>query len=271
MRGLLICYVHLVRVFVLGSGSSGNGLLVQSGGTRILVDAGFGPRSSANRLRAMGLELLPRGVDALVVTHQHGDHFAHVEPLARALKCPLYFHAGIEAKRVRHRFEVRELALGKKHTIGDVTFDAIEVPHDAPQVALRFHGNNGAFGLATDLGWAPAALVRFLSDCDGALVEANHCEQMLASGPYPYRLKRRVGSEVGHLNNEQTAALAGRLVGSRLRRLFLGHISRSNNHPRLALETVRRACKGISVDVLPHGEPRAFDIRRAATQLALFA
>lgn len=260
-----------MRVFVLGSGSSGNGSLVQSGGTRILVDAGFGPRSAANRLRAMGLELMPRGVDALVVTHQHGDHFAHVEPLARALGCPIYLHAGIEAKRVRSRFEVRELALGKKHAIGDVTFDAIEVPHDAPQVALRFQGKSGTFGLATDLGWAPAALVRFLSDCDGALVEANHCERMLASGPYPHRLKRRVGSDVGHLNNEQTAALAARLVGTRLRRLLLGHISRSNNHPKLALDTVRRACRGITVEALPHGEPRSLEIRGAPTQLRLFA
>jgi phosphoribosyl 1,2-cyclic phosphodiesterase len=260
-----------MRVYILGSGSSGNAMLIQSATTRVLVDAGFGPRAAVTRLRSLGADLFPRGVDAIVVTHQHSDHFAHVEPLARALRCPLYLHAGIEAKRVRQRYPVRELVLKRKVEVGDIAFDAIEIPHDAPQVALRFHGPNGTFGLATDLGWAPAAVARFLGECDAALVEANHCERLLAAGPYPPRLKRRVGSDVGHLNNEQTAALAARMVGTRLRRIVLGHISRSNNDPRLALETVRRACRGISVEALPHGQPRTLEVRRAATQLSLFA
>jgi phosphoribosyl 1,2-cyclic phosphodiesterase len=253
-----------VRVFVLSSGSSGNGLLVEAEGTRILIDAGLGPRVAANRLRELGRDLFPRGVDAVVLTHHHGDHFAHAEPLARALRVPLYLHPGISASRIRARWEIREYRAGVPFRVGNLEISALVIPHDAPQVALSIGSateeDGPRFAIATDLGHAPAALTPFLARCDAALVEANYCPAMLDVGPYPEHLRRRIRGGFGHLANEQTASLAASLVGSRLAKLYLGHISRSNNSPERALAVVRPRCVGIALEAVPHGAPCAFDV-----------
>jgi phosphoribosyl 1,2-cyclic phosphodiesterase len=259
-----------VRVFVLGTGSSGNGLLVESKGTRLLVDAGIGPRKTEARLAQLGIEV--RTVDAIVATHQHGDHFGQVERLARAFRAPVYMHRGIDDDRVRRRVDVRAYEPGRPFRIGSFVVEAEQVPHDVPQVALRVaeadHGS--ALGVATDVGRVTRGLVGLLASCDAALVEANHCSEMLAFGPYPERLKRRVSGGLGHLSNTQTAELASRLVGSRLARMWLGHLSRTNNTPERAHEVVAGAARGIDVAVLPHGSACALDVARTRpAQLAL--
>ena len=268
-----------MRVYVVGSGSTGNAALVEAGGTRLLVDAGLSPKVIARRLHEMGVELFPRSVDAIVVSHQHGDHAGHLEPLLRALRCPVYLHRGIEMQRIRHRFEVRPLQLDTPTPIADgaLTVEAMVVPHDAPQVAFRIRSGAHAFAIATDLGSAPDPLARFLGDADLALVEANHCPALLHEGPYPWKLKARVAGDRGHLNNLQTADLAERMLGGRLSRLVLGHLSRANNDPELALQTVQaRVTRRLHVEVLPHGAPRRFDLTdpvpgRAMRQMGLFA
>ena len=252
-----------MRVFVLGSGSTGNSLIVEASGTRLLVDAGFGPRSSARRLRSLGEDLFPRGVDGILITHQHADHIAHLEPLVRALRAPIYFHRGIEAKRIRHRYDVRSYDAGDTLRIGALSVQTIDVPHDAPQIALGIRGGGASFGIATDLGEVPDTLVDLFSECDAALFEANHCPKMLAVGPYPERLRQRVAGPVGHLANEQTAAAAARLRGTRLARLYLGHISRANNSSARALAVVRASAPHLVVDALEHGEPSYFRVEEA--------
>jgi phosphoribosyl 1,2-cyclic phosphodiesterase len=263
-----------LRAFVLGTGSSGNSLLVEGEGVRILIDAGLGPRSLETRLRALGVEL-HRGdgrpaIDAIVPTHHHGDHFGGVEKIARALGCPVYLHDGIHSPRVRARFDVRPYAMGCRFNVGSLELLAEHVPHDAPQVALRVASKEHALGIATDVGRPTRGLAALLASCDAALLEANHCAEMLAFGPYPMRLRQRVGGGFGHLSNTQTAELAAKLVGSRLGRIYLGHLSRSNNTPERALETVASAAPRMNVSVLPHGSVCALGIHRSkAFQLAL--
>ena len=259
-----------MRAFVLGSGSSGNSLLVEAEGVRILVDAGLGPRVLEARLAALGVDLLPHGLDAIIPTHHHGDHFGGVEKIARALGCPVYLHPGIDAPRVRSRFAVREYAMGRAFRVGSLEILAEHVPHDAPQVAVRVASAGHAIGIATDVGRATPALTALLASCDVALVEANHCSEMLAYGPYPTSLRHRVSGGLGHLSNTQTAELAAKLVGSRLGQMYLGHLSRSNNTPERALETVANAACRMAVSVLPHGAVCALDVRRSSSfQLAL--
>ena len=261
-----------MRVLVLGSGSSGNATLLDAGGTRILVDAGIGPRTVARRLELLGVSTVPR-IDAIVVTHQHGDHIERVESLARTFSAPIYFHRGIEARRVRSRFDVRSYEPRVPFCIGSFDLRAVSVPHDAPQVALRFESAGKSFGLATDLGSVPAELVGLLRQCDVALVEANYCPELLATGPYPLHLRRRVAGDFGHLANDQTAELAAKLAQdprSRLRRLVLGHLSRSNNTPERALAAVRARAKNLEVGVVEHGVPASLSVQSArATQLML--
>lgn len=263
-----------LRAFVLGTGSSGNSVLVEAEGVRILVDAGLGPRSLEARLAALGVPL-ERGagqpcIDAIVPTHHHGDHFGGVEKIARAYRCPVYLHPGIHAPRVRARFEVRDYAMGRRFNVGSLEITAEHVPHDAPQVAVRVASKDHALGIATDVGRPTHGLTALLATCDAALIEANHCAEMLAFGPYPVRLRERMAGGFGHLSNVQTAELAQKLVGSRLGRIYLGHLSRSNNTPERALETVASAAPRMNVSVLPHGSVCALDIRRTkAFQLAL--
>ena len=252
-----------MRVFVLGSGSSGNCIIVESGGARVVLDAGLNPTAATRQLRTLGADLFPLGAASplgIFVTHHHGDHIAQVLPLARALKAPVYMHEGISAARVRSRLEVRPYGPGEAIRVGPFVIDSLWLPHDAPQVALRVTAGSCRFGLATDLGHVRRDLVDFLGACDVALIESNHCPMMLQDGPYPPRLKERVRGPLGHLANEQTAELARKLVGRRVARLMLGHISRANNSPARALAVVAEACPSLGVEVIPNGHPRAFDI-----------
>lgn len=263
-----------MHVWVLGSGSSGNAAIFEAGSTRILVDTGVGPRTCVARMRAIGGELFPQSVTAIVITHHHNDHSAHLEPHARALRAPVYLHSGVHAPRVREKYEVRNYEPGAPFRVGGLHVEAIQVPHDAPQVALRISSDTHVFGLVTDLGHVPRELPHFLAGCDAALVEANHCPELLRMGPYPPRLRMRIEGGLGHLANEQTAELAAALVGTRLRRLYLGHISNSNNTPERALEAVKRRAGSIDVRIIRNGMPQFLsfegDGKPAPVQLALF-
>jgi phosphoribosyl 1,2-cyclic phosphodiesterase len=210
-------------------------------------------------------------VDAIIPTHRHGDHFGQIERLARALQCPIWLHRGIDGRALAKHFPVHAYEPGRPFRVGDLEILAERVPHDAPHVALRLATANHAIGVATDVGHVTRGLISLLASCDAALVESNHCEELLAWGPYPQRLKERVAGGYGHLSNAHTAELASRLVGSRLGRIWLGHLSRSNNTPERALDVVASRARRIDVEVLPHGAVCALDVRLARpTQLGLF-
>jgi phosphoribosyl 1,2-cyclic phosphodiesterase len=261
-----------MRVYVLGSGSTGNCAIVESDGARVVLDAGMNPTAAGRALRALGTDVVDRGVETvgIVVSHHHGDHIAELLPLARALRVPVYLHAGIVATKARARTEVRPYVPGAAFDVGPFVVETVAVPHDAPQVAIRVDDGVSRFGLATDLGHAPRWLPQFLGDCDGALVEANFCPELLAVGPYPPRVQDRVRGPFGHLANEQTAELARAMQARRIARLWLGHLSRSNNTPDRAIAAVAPRCRTLPVDVIPHGTPRALEVPRGrAHQLAL--
>jgi phosphoribosyl 1,2-cyclic phosphodiesterase len=267
-----------VRVYVLGSGSSGNCLVAEADGERVLLDAGIGPTRATERMRTLGADLItPRVPLGLFVTHDHGDHAAHAVPIARATRAPLFAHAGIAPPRARSRLDVRAYDPQRATHLGPFVVEAMTVPHDAPHVAFRVSAGGRRFGIATDLGHAPRALSAFLGACDVVFLESNYCPRLLETGPYPPSLRRRVAGPLGHLANEQTAEVARSLENTRVARLVLVHISRTNNAPARALEVVASRAHRLRVEALPHGEPRRFDIASgghgkelaAAEQLAL--
>jgi phosphoribosyl 1,2-cyclic phosphodiesterase len=264
-----------LRILSLGSGSTGNVLVVEhregSGTpTRVVVDAGLGPKAVSERLRALGDggDLFVRGADAIVVTHHHEDHVGRLGPLARALGLDprrpdrgarIWLHDGIEAPRERRKLPVARWDL-QPITVGGLVIDALPLPHDAPQVALRFRAGNLAFGLATDLGDVPRELERFLGACDEVFLESNHCSALLAAAPYPERVRARIASARGHLSNERAAELVARLSGTRTRRVHLAHMSLRANTEARALAVVRARARGIAVAALPHAGAARVDV-----------
>jgi phosphoribosyl 1,2-cyclic phosphodiesterase len=249
-----------VKLYVLGSGSSGNCLIAEAEGERLVIDAGMGPLRATARMRALGADLITsRPPLGLFVTHDHGDHASHAYPLARALRAPLFTHPGLPFVS-RKRVEVVPYQPGRTVTLGPFQVDALPIPHDAPHVAFRVSAGGRRFAIATDVGHAPRDLRNLLGSCDLVVVEANYCPELLECGPYPPKLKRRVGGPLGHLANQQTADLAEALEGTRVSQLVLAHISRTNNTPERALATVAARLRRLPLDVLPHGEPRVLRV-----------
>jgi phosphoribosyl 1,2-cyclic phosphodiesterase len=248
-----------MRIFVLGSGSSGNCLVVQAEGERLVVEAGMGPARARAGMNRLGADLLvSRAPLGIFLTHEHGDHSAHAAPLSRALKAPLLAHERMPLPWP----SVKQYTPGRPLDLGPFLVETLPLPHDAPHVAVRVTAGAHRFALATDLGRPTRDLRAFLGACDLVLLEANYCPSMLESGSYPGHLKRRVAGPLGHLANSQAAELAASLVDTRVSHLVLVHLSRANNTPERAIDCVASKARGLPVEVLPQGVSRFFDVRR---------
>jgi len=255
-----------VRVTVLGSGSGGNATLVQAGGARVLVDAGLGPRVVERRMRAaLGRAV---GLDAIVVTHAHGDHAGKVGPCARHFDAPVFLTEATRRRLSVDRVRTRSFSRDAPFAIGPVRVEPMPLPHDASQVALvlEHRGRHAArAAVVTDLGHVPRGLAGHLSGCQLVLLESNHDPGMLDAGPYPEFLKRRIASRDGHLSNPQAAHLLARL-GPGIRDVVLMHVSRKCNSPALALGCARAALRGrrVKVRVADQDEPLDLHVRSDA-------
>jgi len=229
-----------VRVTILGSGSEGNALLLESSTTSVLVDAGLSHRKLVQRFTALGREA-PNNVEALIVTHSHTDHAAHASTYATRFGCPVRAsEATMPSIHLRPTVQAEPFTVGRRFVVGDITIHSRSLPHDAPQVALVFETKETTVGLVTDLGHVPRGLERFLGVCETLLLESNHDPEMLAMGPYPETLKRRVGGSLGHLSNGQAGDLLAGLAYAP-RRVVLMHLSQTNNSALLARNSAEAA------------------------------
>lgn len=218
-----------MRFSSLGSGSRGNGTLVQSGETMLLVDCGFSLRETESRLERLGVSALD--IDAVLVTHEHTDHCSGVARLSRKYQLPVYLSRGTWASgRCEGASEVHHFHSDSPFTIGAITVAPIAVPHDAREPCqFVFRAGDRALGVLTDLGSVTTAVTDHYRDCQALLLECNHDLDMLWQGSYPAPLKKRVGGDWGHLNNEQAAQLLSQLQPESLQHLVVAHISEQNN------------------------------------------
>lgn len=237
----------MIRFKSLGSGSSGNATVIQaragSGATHLLVDCGFGIRELDKRLGAAGM--LAEQVDAIFITHEHGDHIGCARQLALRERIPVYMSEGTYAALGQPDFGglLRLAADGCAFELGDLQVRPFTVPHDARE-PLQLTCTDGAvrLGLLTDLGHVSAHVVQQLAGCATLLLECNHDEAMLRDSRYPPFLKRRVGGDWGHLANSAAAALAQSLLAAgSLRQVVAAHLSEQNNKPELVRTALQQA------------------------------
>jgi phosphoribosyl 1,2-cyclic phosphodiesterase len=225
-----------VRFASIGSGSEGNGLVVEAGSTRILIDCGFGVRDTAARLARLGVT--PDSLDAILVTHEHSDHVGGVPAFAAKHAIPVWLTFGTLTV-IGERFAGMERVYGfdshDAFPIGDLEIRPFPVPHDARE-PVQFVVSDGAFrlGVLTDLGMSTPCVEQSLSGCDALVLETNHDLDLLAGSDYPYSLKQRISGRFGHLHNEASAALLAAIDTSRLQHLVAAHLSQQNNTPARA-------------------------------------
>lgn len=234
-----------MRLAPIASGSSGNCIYVGSDNAHLLVDVGISAKRIVEGLTS--LEIKPEELTGILLTHEHVDHISGLGVMCRKYGIPIYASAGT-IQGIFEYDKLGEVDKGLFHPIvpdvdflmKDIVVSAMRTNHDVIEpVAYTFSCGEGKAAVATDLGTYSDYTVEKLKGMDAILLEANHDVRMLQVGPYPYWLKQRILSDVGHLSNEASGRLLCEILHDGMRKIILGHLSKENNMPELAYETVR--------------------------------
>ncbi len=240
-----------MKFCVLGSGSRGNCTYLESGTTRILIDNGFSGKEIALRMAA--IDRHPDQLSGILVTHEHNDHIKGVGVLSRRHRLPVYANPATHraaAVKVGSISVREEFFTGNWFVIGDLEIHPFAISHDAAEpVGFVINDGRHRVGYCTDTGMVTKLMSHLLSGCHGLVLESNHDPRMLRDGPYPFPLKQRVQSNLGHLSNGDAASFVSGLGNSNLRTLVLSHLSETNNHPELARAAVDETIAGFSESI----------------------
>jgi phosphoribosyl 1,2-cyclic phosphodiesterase len=247
-----------LEICVLASGSRGNAIYVSGGSTSILIDAGLSGIEIERRLNSKGLD--PEDLDAILVSHEHNDHIQGVGVLSRRFKLPVFMSSKTEKAAVSQLGNVRVIKnfeCGSPFMINDLSIHPFSISHDATDPSgFTINQNRTKIGIATDLGIATSVVKEHLKGCSLLVLEANHDEKMLINGPYPWPIKQRIKSRIGHLSNEASKKLMKEVQHAGLKYVILAHLSETNNTPQKALSEVGRAmsCCNARLDVATQNE-----------------
>ena len=293
-----------MKVHVLGSGSEGNAIVIESGRQRLMVDAGFGMRELARRMKLVDVQ--PDTVTGLIVTHEHHDHVRGAGAAARRWSWPVYATAGTLAgggrrkvsdggrpraetsmpvavavepsspRAGRRRRIVKQVVDTHREVIlDDFAVRFIRAPHDAREpVALvaTVRSTGERVGIAYDIGHISERFMRHFTDVDILLLESNHDSRMLMTGPYPWTLKQRVAGPNGHISNDEAGLMARACAHRGLRHIVLCHLSKVNNRPDIAIRAMKGALRGSAfrgtLQAAPQDQPITLG-ERAQFELAL--
>lgn len=230
-----------MRICLLASGSRGNSLYLETGSTRLLIDAGLSLREMKVRLAAIAVA--PESIDGVFLTHEHIDHGRSVSAWAHAYKVPVVgHHQCLGLLPGRHPLaSALEFDAGSPFTFRDLQIEPFSLTHDAVAcVGFVVEGGAGKVGFATDLGIATRLVTQRLAGCRALVLEFNHDEGLLRDGPYPWHLKQRIRSNHGHLSNTAAARLLEETLWDGLEAVFLAHLSDANNTPGHAVASARQ-------------------------------
>lgn len=234
----------MIKFQPLLSSSSGNATYLTDDNTHILIDCGASIRYIEKCLLRLGIT--PDDLSGVFITHAHTDHVAAAGMLSKKYNLPVFATEETFSSAEKHMANInrkcaRIIAPGDDIIIGDMVVHVFSIPHDAPgAVSYTVCDKESKFGIATDSGHISDDIITNLSDCQSVIVEANHDIDMLMNGPYPYPLKRRILSDVGHLSNVLCGELCVRLAKSGTKSFWLGHLSEKNNLPKKAYEEVHK-------------------------------
>ena len=243
-----------LRFSPLFSGSSGNAIYVGCDDAQILVDAGMSGTRVVQALARVGVD--PRGLDAIFVTHEHADHIKGIGILSRKFDLPVFATEGtwegmydkIGPIAAKNRVIIEA---GRDFFIGSIDATPFSIPHDAAEpVGYTFEADGAKLAIATDLGCVRDGWLNHVLGADAVLLESNYDPDMLRAGPYPYELKQRIASRRGHLSNDDAGRVAAELARHGTRQIILGHLSKENNFPELAMRSCELYLQQSSI--LPH-------------------
>lgn len=227
-----------MRVRIIGSGSSGNVLYVESGDTRVLIDVGLSARETTRRLTDAGID--PASIDGIIVTHEHGDHARGVSVFSRSYDVPVYLTEGTREACQFGRFESKmrfvDVRSSESFQIGSLDCHPFTVPHDAvDSFAITIEADRTKVALVTDLGYITQLVCDRVRGSDVLILESNHDVEMLKICPhYPWSLKQRVLSKHGHLSNDHASTFLAEEFDGRAQHIVLAHLSKNTNHPEVA-------------------------------------
>ena len=235
-----------MKFYSLYSGSSGNSIFISSGNTNILIDAGMPGKAIDSALDS--IDVNPKEIDGIFITHEHIDHVKGAGIISRKHDIPIYANEETWCAMEKSLGKVKEhniKVLKERHiSIKDIDIINFSIPHDAANpVGYTAICGNKRVSIATDLGCFTEEVERNIKDSNVILLESNHDVEMLKFGPYPYNLKRRILSNVGHLSNEACGNAIMNLLDGNHKDIILGHLSKTNNYPDLAYETVTSVLK----------------------------
>jgi len=232
----------------LQSGSNGNCIYVESNGVKLFLDAGIAGIKAQRRLASYGRDI--RQVDAIIISHDHGDHVRCAGVYQRKFGLPIYvthktYSAAVSRYDLGEMNDVRFFRAGDVLQFGRIRIETLPTPHDgADGVAFTIAAGNKRLGVFTDLGHVFDGLTEAIGSLDGVFIESNYDPHLLETGPYPLSLQRRIRGNGGHISNIEAAQLLARHAGGRLKWACLAHLSEQNNEPQLALETHRSILAG---------------------------
>jgi phosphoribosyl 1,2-cyclic phosphodiesterase len=249
-----------MRLIVLASGSSGNVLYIESGTTSVLVDLGLSAKETARRMTEAGLD--PTRLSAVVITHEHTDHMKGVRVFSTTADVPVYMSKATRTECNFHHDGEKipwgeAIASSEPFQVGSLDFYPFTIPHDGVDTfAFTVQSEGVKVGVATDLGYISQLVAERLRGSNLVMIESNHDRDMLKVGPYPWSVKQRIASNVGHLSNDETSRWIREDFDGQAEYLVLAHLSRHCNHPELARLSALQALERHGSLFFPRAEER---------------